>query len=174
MALGWKAHLVVVQPGELLSGFVEHERRTDLSPLALAADDVTIALAGRIGELAVHEVGYGGEWVDDGDTATVAARTAEALGALPPVDAYFVSWAFENPGETDAEKAEKWARDAAGLEHGLFLEFCRARAERLVWSHVPAIAAVADALVARPILDGAAFEAIASPFMESRKEAADG
>jgi hypothetical protein len=165
-ALGWRIRTVVATPGGGRLGFCEHHRREDLSPMALAVDDVTIIAAGWIGEMLEPMSGYFAP-VDD-DEAAIARAVDEALEALPPDDGGFVFAMLTDTGPnvgTDETRQEAIAlavvaEESAVEERALFLAFCRARATRFVCAHVPAILALAEELLRRPILDGPAAEAI--------------
>jgi len=153
-----------------LSGFCEHYPRTDLSPMALAFDDVTIPAAGAIGELLVPMSGFL-EPVDDDEAARRVAD--EALGALPPDDGSFVyavltdTRAKAHP--SDVARAARIAGQAAREERHLFLAFGSSRADRLVWANPDLILALAAELARHPILAGSPVETVIEAALTGRK-----
>jgi hypothetical protein len=134
--------------------------------MALAIDDVTILLAGRVGEMLEPMSGYAPDVDDDEDA--IKRAVDKALGALPHEDGAFVYAALHDDrpdrGDDDTKALaialQVVADEAAFRERGGFLEFCGSRATRYICSHVAAILALAEELSRRPILAGAVAEAI--------------
>jgi hypothetical protein len=154
-SLGWPVRTVVTTPSaHNTSGWCEHYPRTSLSPLELAADEITVYLAG---EIAGHMVPLDGFLEDVDGCAERAEQTAHAaLERLPVDEASFVAYVQTDTRLTtgDLQRADSIAKEAAGEEFALFLAFCAARARRLVAANVPLIEVLLPVALASPILSG--------------------
>jgi hypothetical protein len=131
--------------GGVFLGNTEHFGLTDLSDRNTALDFITILQAGEIGERLLT-------W----RTAELPANDRPAmtddsvLTRLAPDDAEFWRWALSgerSPALTDAQKAEKVAREIAGNHWEAFLSAGRARAWRLVADLAPMIVALIPCLL---------------------------
>jgi hypothetical protein len=138
--------------GGVFLGNTELFGLTDLTARSTALDIITILQAGEIGERLLT-------W----RTAEIPAddRPAmtddSALTRLAPDDAEFWRLALSeerSPALTDAQKAEKVAREIAGNDWEAFLSAGRARAWQLVADLAPVIVALIPCLLSLRFMSG--------------------
>lgn len=167
--LGYDVEFVSIRPGVSHSGVSKSrmglDRRVDLSSLdgeLLNADPaariaveraVVVALAGQAAAELVTIPATGYSEVAPPTPEAVAA--AEALASLSPrhKELLFELEAMDDQIEDDDDALEISVR-LAGQEALAHVAFLRAVATRLVWDHARSIAAVAERLLERDVLNG--------------------
>jgi hypothetical protein len=163
-ALGWRVRTIVTVPGTDKLGWCDHHQRTDLSGFEAALDNITIYLAGELGEWLVPAVVPVGriQPVDD-DQDAVEMTLVDALNLLSDREEAASIYAMQTSGGSglnDRDTAERQAQAIGGEERHYLGGYCAARARRLVGEQAALIVGLLPDVVRRPMVTGDELEVL--------------